>query len=233
MKIGIGLVLILTAVWGILDATGVAAPIASAVGNIYIAQIMIGLVLVVFILRSLIKKRVPLAVGLASVLFMVAEPNIAYACGYASGNIINNWLMLGLTALLCVGLWLVLPRRKSSKNAVGNTIGGTVGKKIGSHNIGGTVYIDSGSFENEVIENNMSNTVVRFENPDLYLGNGTLVLDNNMGSVQIFVPEAWRIEMRVENNLGSVPVYPHDDGDGPLLVIAGDNNMGSVGITRV
>ena len=54
-----------------------------------------------------------------------------------------------------------------------------------------------------------------------------------MGSLTIRVPDAWCVEHNIENNMGSIHVEGHGDSSGPLLVIEGENNMGSVVIEYV
>lgn len=219
-KIFTGVFLILFAVFGLLDTTGAVAPIASAVGEISLTQITVGLILILLIVYSLIKSKIYPIVLLASLCFMIFERNIAIACGLENHNIINNLLLLVFAILICIGLMLILPKKSCGKWSKRITKGHAIGSN--------SVYIDSATFTERYVENNMSSTVVKFENPDAYIGDGILNIENNMGSVVIHIPSNWRIDTNIENNMGSVQNHFGSGGDGPWLKIRGENNMGSI-----
>jgi len=176
------------------------------------------------------KGKIPSSVLMLSLLFMVFEHNIAELIGYGSPNIINNWLLLGLTIVLCAGLCLVLPSKRFGHTEVGHKIA----KKMGKHGFGvGAIYIDSGTLQQRYVENNMGAAVVRFENPELYLGGGILSIENNMGAMQIFVPSCWSVDIQIENNMGHIKAERTNANGGPLLIINGENNMGAVEVILV
>ncbi len=221
MKITVGLLLVFAAVWGILDAAGVTVPFVSVVGGISMWQIIIGVLLIAFIVKRLSKLKFPTAVFGMSLLFMVFERNIATIFGL-NENIINNWVLLPLMVMLCFGLHLIIPKRVPGG-------GKAIRHSMGAH----TVYIESGTFSERHIGNTMGSTVVRFENPELYSGNGVLHIENNMASTHVYIPKSWRVVSNIENNLGTVNTCGAEEAPGPILHLTGENNMGTIQVRRL
>ena len=77
---------------------------------------------------------------------------------------------------------------------------------------------------------------VYFTNTQEYAGGGILHVDNNMGSMVLYVPAQWQITTSVENSMGSVqqakPQTPPAQ-DAPALTIVCENNLGSLLIKLV
>ncbi len=220
-KIFTGVFLILFASFGLLDATGIISPIESAIGEITLTQIIVGLAVILSIIYSIIKSKIPSIVLLMTILFMIFERNIAVVFGLENHNIINNWLLALFALLLFIGVLLVIPKKPFWYKAANHV---SKGHRIGSN----SVYIDSATFTDRNIENNMSSTVVKFENVDAYIGDGILHIENNMGTTVIYVPSDWKLDINIENNLGNVSNHVGAGGNGPCLKITGENNMGSI-----
>lgn len=224
---GVGFILVAVAL--ILDALGVLAPFTSVVGDISLLAILAALLLLSYTISKLCHGRVGEIFIPLALIFMLFEKNIAMICGLNDTNIINNWLLIGCAALLWIGFSILFPghRHKHRKN-------GHIRVKSGSNLTSGVTYIDASRFDEEYVENNLGSLVVRFENVNEYKGCGVLYVDNNLGSTVIEVPSSWRFAVSIDNSLGSVSA-PSDAGDedAPLLLIKGDNNLGSVSVKFV
>ena len=220
---GIGLVSL--AVVLILNALGIPAPLSEVAGGITLLQVVLGLFLVFFAVARLVKGRLAEFVFPLSLVFMLFERNIATLMGREDPNIINNWLLLGCVVLISIGLSLLLPKRKDNDTTV---IGrGDSGSPKGGSSIR---YIDCTDFEKNHVENNLGSCTIHFENADAYRGGGILHIENNLGNVTVYVPSAWRVDVQIDNSLGSISTPSLQNQEGPLLVIQGDNNLGKVSI---
>jgi hypothetical protein len=230
-KIFWGLGFILVAVAIVLDALGVFAPFVSAFGEISIWAIIGGALLLCFAISQLILGNIGNFFVPIAVIFMIFEENIAhyFGIGDESGNIINNWLLLLVAVMLGIGFSILFSgiRRRKRRRKSGCEWSYGNGVKIRS-SIGSSVrYIDCEGFKYEEIENDLGACTIFFENVDKYESGGVLSVENNLGSTVITVPEEWHVVVRIENNLGGV-VTPKDNGNGPVLTITGENNLGSV-----
>lgn len=237
-KYFIALFCILLAVLGLAEATGLLAPIESVVGELSFWRITLALFFLVLSIRCFVKRKFCWGIFGLSCLFLCIESNIAYVCGVESGNLINNWQLLLCTLLICIGLSLLLPKRWKKKWNIGANNGNgdhtTVNRNGYQENnlTSRTMYIDCANFTDQYVENNLGATVIRFENADAYIGGGLLRIENNLGSTTIHVPAQWKLDCQIENNLGSVQNHAKVGGNGPSLMITGENNLGSVTIQK-
>ena len=222
---GVGFILVAVAI--VLDALGVMAPFASAVGEISLLAVLAAALLVAFIVSRIAEGKIGGIFVPLSLIFMLFEKNIATVIGLSDTNIINNWLLLFCACLLWIGFSILFPGYKRKLKMIKKNGEKTAWSK--SELTSSVRYIDASSFGTEWTENNLGSLVVRFENADKYTGGGTLYVENNLGSTVVEVPSSWRLITNMDNSLGSV-VTPSDMGDpnAPLLTIKGDNNLGSV-----
>ena len=132
-----GLLCIFIAIIGLLDAVGVIAPMESIFGALSWIQIACGLFVLALIINDIFKFKIVEAIFFVSILFMIFEKNIAFMCDLPSGNIINNWLLLLLTVLFCIGLKSILPKKKNKRRKEAH-----VNFSLGSNSI----YIDCSDF---------------------------------------------------------------------------------------
>ena len=229
-KLFLGVGLILVAVFLILDALGVTAPLTELIGEVSAFALCAGLVLTVFAFTSLIRWE-PLNVILSlALLFMIFEKNIAVLCGRAEEDLINNWMLLLIAFLLGTGIRMLFPKRKFHWSVRTEEREDT----RESHSLGSsTVYVDSATMTPSNVENNIGSCKVYFENPEGYTGNGVLYVENNLGSLVICVPQSWDVRVDVENNLGSVKTPNETHDELPILTIKGENNLGEVTVKYV
>ena len=228
-KIFWGLVLILMAVLLVLDACGILLSFKSIFGELSLFAIIGGVLLVAYLLLSLIKGHFVRILFLLMVLFMIFEKNIAHFLKLPNENenIINNWLLLFSVTLVAIGIRMIFPERHRGNGVHFSSHGSKAGGNLGQS----TVYVDCETFKPDVIENNLGSCLVYFENPDAYKGDGTLVVENNLGSLTLHVPEGWDVRMEIENNLGSA--YAPKEGGEKVLYVRGENNLGSISVKRV
>ncbi len=227
-----GLGFILVAIALVLDAVGVLAPIASAVGDVSILALLAGFLLLCYAVARLCRGKVGEIFLPLAFIFMLFEKNIAFIFGIGdeNGNIINNWLLFLCACMLWIGFSIIFSgiKKKNMKKWKGIEINGHRSGGMGSS----VRYIDCESFNREFVENDLGSCVVFFENTDKYEGGGVLHIDNNLGSLVVNVPEGWNVAVNIDNSLGSV-TSPKPCEGGPLLTVKGDNNLGSVVIKRV
>lgn len=223
------------AIFGLAEATGMLAPVESIVGELSLWRFALALFFLVYTVYWFIKRNVFLAFLSLALLFIELEPNIAYVCGVESGNLINNWTLLLCVVLIGFGLHLLLPKRRRKWVLFHREGGVHHDDHNGYHenSLGSrTIYIDCTTFTERYVENNLGSSVIKFENTDAYIGGGLLRVENNLGSTVIDVPARWSLDCQFENNLGSVQNHHNKGGDGPSLMISGENNLGSVVIRK-
>ncbi len=226
-----GSILILAAVLLVLDALGVVLPFVSSFGEISVLRAILGLLLVAVLLSCLLKGRIASIFFPLAFLFMLFEKNIAYLCAMENTNIINNWLVLLIALLLTVSFIILFPRHRWTFCKGSKT---DKQYKREKHSMGSaTVYIDCAGFTKRLIACNLGACTVYFTNVGAYLGEGELIIDNNLGSVVVNVPASWHADVSIDNNLGSVHATKTQNTDSPVLYIKGDNNLGAVNVRYV
>lgn len=229
-KIFWGVGFILLAVIFILDALGVMTPLASTIGDISLLSVLIALFLLSYTVVRLTKGKIAEIFVPLAFIFMLFEKNVATICGLEDSNIINNWLLFGCGILLWIGFTILFSGAKKRSIEIK-----THGGNKSSSNISSSVkYIDASSFKEEWVENNLGGLSVYFENADKYEGGATLYVENSLGATVINVPSGWRYDETIENSLGCINFTNGKGGpNGPLLIIKGENNLGSISIKLV
>ena len=232
-KIFWGIGFILLAVTLLLNAFGVLTPITSAVGEISFIAIVAGLIFLSYTIDRIIKGKISEIFVPLSFIFMLFEKNIATLYALEDPNIINNWLLFGCACLLQIGFEIILPKRNRRRFRAVKGDGHKFHRGRSSPN-SSVKYIDGETFREEYVENDLGACVIRFANVEKYAGGGTLHVDNNLGSMAIEVPSSWKYVHNIDNSLGSVAAdFDGGNPDGPLLMIEGDNNLGSLSIKYV
>lgn len=231
-KIIVGVLLIAVAALLILEAVGVINPLTGIVGEISFWQAVGGISLGAGIVALLSWGQFWQIFVLLGFLFMIFERNVAYVCGAAGDDIINNWLVFGCSLLLSVGFAFIFSGRKKKKKAV---VINKSGNKMGAT----SMYIDCtefGTVETErCIQNKLGAVEVHFENPENYVGGATLWVEDLIGAIEIRVPKSWRVDCEgVDLSLGVIDWDKNgENGEGPLLIIKGNVKLGAVDVERV
>lgn len=162
---------------------------------------------------------------------IIFESEIAGAMNIESGELAPTWLFMVVAALLTVGFQLLFSHGTVvMHDANGNEVKVNKGRVAGSS----VLYIDCGEQFNERIENNLASCSVYFSNKELFVNGSTVVVENNLGSLVLHVPDEWVVTTAIENNLGSIKADADSEKTGDkVLRITGENNLGSIVINRV
>lgn len=253
-----GIIIILVAVFCILQALGVLGSFTSVFGEISIWKLLVGICLLAVILQCIFKLQIEGIFVPLGFLFMLFEKNIAFACGVGE-NIINNWLVFGCSLLLSIGFGMILPKRRKRKfkkkikinngHISVDTDDGPIEVEVednhdgdeiddddfededGDFGTSNTRYFDGATFKRGYVMINMGVTDVRFENADKYKGGGILKVECTMGSMDIYVPDEWRVVTNVETVMSSVDdMHGNSDPEAPVLTIIGKCKMSSIDI---
>lgn len=193
---------------GVIDARGVSA------WNIGISVICLA-----WLMLELSDRRYFAVVLPIAFIFMAFEESISAMCGLGGRDIISNWLLLLVAVLLEIGIWLLGSGTKERKH---NDHKAVKGKN--------TYYVDAADISNYNIMNDLGASVVFIENADAYRGGGVLNVVNKLGSMTIYVPAGWGIDVDIVNNMGSTDI-PQGLSEGePKLKISGRNEYGSISI---
>lgn len=216
-KILIGILLILVALGIILNAVDVPLGFISslAIGDAILC------VALLFLMASLILDRAWFFVPVPLMLiFFFLEDNIAAWLGKSEPNLVSNWLVLGCTILIGIGLSMILGgHHKHTRKR--DTV--SLGDKSN--------YIDCATFKKSWQVLNFGNLDIYFENPDAYKGNGILHVNCRVGNMEIHVPNGWHIVTDIKTSLGNTEVPKVNFPDGPLLTIEGRNHLGNIEIS--
>ena len=224
---GFGFVFVAVAL--ILDALGIFAPVATAVGGVSVLAVIAAILLLAFVIFRICKGKIGEIFVPLALIFMMFEKNVAFLLGI-KGDIINNWLLLGCAVMLWIGFAILLSGfKKKNKKKEADYIGHTSTGNIGSF----VKFIDCDGFKYESIENNLGSYTVHFENVEKYEGGGVIMIENNLGAMVINVPAGWSIVTDIDNSLGASNKPSDDNSGGPVITIKGDNNLGSVNIKYV
>ena len=234
-----GLLCIFAAAVLILDALDVLVPIENAIGGVSVLALLAGVFLLAYILKNLFSGRLGSIFVPLGLMFMLFEKNIATLCNAESSNLINDWLVLLISVLLATGVDALLPKRKRFKFIKIEGIGRkektlSEDRDYTDNSLGSSVvYIDCEDFVSKTIENNIGSCSVHFVSPEEYEGGGVIYLENNLGHLLVNVPSEWSVKCDMENNLGRIEGCCDRIGDGPVLCIRGENNLGKITIKYI
>lgn len=232
----LGILIISFAIFGILEVSGAIPPLSRIAGGLTYVQIIGGAVLAVLFIESLCKRRFCTAVFMLAFIFMIFERNIATMLELNTTNIINNWLLLVFTVIICIGLNLIIPKRvkiKFDSDEINISSGNINSGRYTEHNFtSATEFIDCSSFTTKRFESNFGQLLIHFTNVYEYVGEGRVYIENNFGKTVVHVPKDWRIMKEIENNFGGVK-DENSNANGPVLYVCGENNFGCIEIKRV
>ncbi len=223
-----GLGFLLAAVLIILDVVGVMPTLLSAVGEVSVFSLILGLLLLSYAIARLCRGRIAEIFLPLALIFMLFEKNIAFLCGFESKNFINNWLVLLIAVLLAIGFEILLPHNRKRKKHIK-----VVASESNNTFNSSTIYIDCTSFTPNTVANKFGECTVHFQNVDEYQGGQTLTVSNSLGAMTVNVPSFWTLNIDIDNTMGDVEAPPHRDNGGPVLYIKGDNHLGALEINFV
>lgn len=220
-----GLGFLLAAALIILDVVGVMPTLLSAVGDVSIFSLILGLLLLSYALVRLFKGRISAIFFPLAFIFMLFERNVAFLCGLEDSNIVNNWLVLLIALLLHLGFAILLPSRNVRRGRKRYAVS-CEANMLGSS----TVYVNCIDFTPHTVSNQLGECTIYFQNPDSYKGGQTLTVSNDLGSMTINVPATWTVITDIGNILGALDTPAEGSNGGPVLYIKGENNLGNLEI---
>ena len=204
-------------------------------------KIVLGLLLIYFAIETAFARLVWMLPLFAGGLFLLLQSNIAAAIGMPEGALLAPvWAVILVAILLAIAFGLLFPMKKKKKTSRVRVHTGpnefeqvyVKEEETASNNFGAkTVYIDCSEFTSKSISNSFGACEVRFVNVDMFSGYGELEIDNNMGAINVRVPDDWKIVNEMRSSFG--PTNSVEGGaEGKVLVIKGSNSMGAVNVER-
>lgn len=243
-----GILLLAAAVLLVLMELGVGFGAGVGISGFSTMDIVVAVVLLAIGVNCCIDRNWELLPFVAAVLFCALESNIAELVGSTSSNLMNNGVVFLCAVIASIGISLLsspFKRRKKKKNKFQFTWNGNEGRdedddngKYDEDEEGNCVKMSSASkyFDCTVAtsfyyEVKMGDANLYFTNTENVQGKLHLEVFCYMGNMDVYVPHTWRIENKVRTKLGATS-EPEGAmfGDGPLLVIEGDNKMGNIDI---
>ena len=244
-KLFFGLGFILLALVVLLDAFHVLDPMKSAVGDISIIKLLLAVMFLGYAVSQACKRKIEQIFIPLAVAFLLLEENFGALAKPPVDDLVSNWLIIGCAVLLHIGFsvlfsdggFTVTVHGEQGEEHTEEEYDTVAGKRTrhSSATLTSTVfYIDADTFGTEYVESNLSSTVIRFDNPEKYMGGGELHIENNLGSLVVEIPKEWRFEADIDKFLGSVKI-PRENRDltAPLIRLSIENHLGSVSIQYV
>lgn len=237
-----GVVLICTAVLLIFNSLGVSVGYLDG-GGLPVVRIVLGVLCAAWLITEIVKLRFARIFFPLAFILLLFEGEIASMLRVPGKDLYSAWTILLCAVLLTAGVSLLTHGRKRHVK-IGKddgTLNVEFSDKTAEHDDGGditchlssvTKYIDCTNFTKKQINCDKGSVEIFFENTDSYTGNGELVIANNMGSVEIHIPEDWYTVGDITNSLGSVELPRMTEKSVKPLRISGANHVGSVEISR-
>ena len=226
--------LICTAVLLIFNSLGISVGYLDG-GGLPVVRIVLGVLCAAWLITEIVKLRFARIFFPLAFILLLFEGELASMLHVPGKDIYSSWTILLCAALLTAGVSLLTHGRNDG------TLNVEFSDKTAEHDDGGditchlssvTKYIDCTNFTKKQINCDKGSVEIFFENTDRYTGGGELVIANNMGSVEIHIPEDWYTVGDIINSLGSVELPRMTEKSVKPLRISGANNVGSVEISR-
>lgn len=221
-----GVVLICTAVLLIFNSLGISVGYLDG-GGLPVVRIVLGVLCAAWLITEIVKLRFARIFFPLAFILLLFEGELASMLHVPGKDIYSSWTILLCAALLTAGVSL-LTHGRNRHFKIGKDDGGDITCHLSSV----TKYIDCTNFTKKQINCDKGSVEIFFENTDRYTGGGELVIANNMGSVEIHIPEDWYTVGDIINSLGSVELPRMTEKSVKPLRISGANNVGSVEISR-
>lgn len=232
-----GLALILAALLLIVDSLG------NSLGfiDLPLFKLAAAILLAAWTITELVKGRPDHIFFPLAFIFILFRGDIAYHLGTDS-DLIPVWTVLLCALLLQAGTNLLFTRSKKRSSGVHADGGAYISRgddnprynaKCENNLSSGVCYIDAATLGYQKIENNLGSMDIFIENGHMYAGGGTIEVENNLGTTKIHIPSSWQVDLRIERALAGVSDQTYHSGTGPVIVICGECNLGSIDIVNV
>lgn len=133
--------------------------------------------------------------------------------------------------LACIGLNMIFKPRRIFKGRIFSTASSSSKDDIAFGS--GTRYINSDNFTYEKLDCAFGSASVYFDNATIEGDSATFEVDLSFGSVMLYVPSDWRVELDVDNAFGSVYNPRNVNEKRKTLYVKGNVAFGSLKISYV
>ena len=133
--------------------------------------------------------------------------------------------------LACIGLNMIFKPRRIFKGRIFSTASSSSKDDIAFGS--GTRYINSDNFTYEKLDCAFGSASVYFDNATIEGDSATFEVDLSFGSVMLYVPSDWRVELDVDNAFGSVYNPRNVNEKSKTLYVKGNVAFGSLKISYV
>lgn len=154
--------------------------------------------------------------------------------------------ILGAALLASIGFSMLFPKKQNSYMYGNYNQNNTDdGKKNFESNTGNVLhfkntfgssikYANTDSFEYAALENNFGELKVYFDNAIIHKGIADININNNFGSMVLFVPKTWNVELHTKASFAGVREQGMKDSqDAPILRIYGQVSFGELLIVYI
>ena len=133
--------------------------------------------------------------------------------------------------LACIGLNMIFKPQRIFKGRIFSAASSSSKDDIAFGS--GTRYINSDNFTYEKLDCAFGSASVYFDNATIEGDSATFEVDLSFGSVMLYVPSDWRVELDVDNAFGSVYNPRNVNEKRKTLYVKGDVSFGSLKISYV
>jgi len=185
--------------------------------GISVWRVILGVLCVAWLVDTIAERRFTEIPFPLAFLFLVFESTIAHALGRPDNNLISDWTVILAALLLTIGLKALFPDRP------GRRLLGKAGRT--------TLYFDASDLSDAEIRDNTGFVQAYVTNREAYQGGGVIGIRDNLGKVELHLPQSWNVIVNCRDNLGSVSVPDQEDGifDGSITIDVRDN-VGSISV---
>ena len=233
-KIVWGILLLAAAVVLLLMELGVG--FGSVIAGFSVMDIVLSAVLLAIAINFCIDRNWDALPFVFAVMFCVLESDIARLLGRADENLVNNWVIFICALASSIGISLLISpfkkhKRKHKKKGKEFSFSFNSEDEDGVKMSSASKYFDCATHSRFFYRVHMGDGNLYFTNTENVQGDLYLTVYCHMGNMDIYVPHQWRIQNNVHAKLGVVSEPDNTmAGNGPLLVIDGENKMGNIDI---
>lgn len=159
---------------------------------------------------------------------------------------ITPWTLLSAALLASIGLTIIFPARKISKNGnIHHFEFADKGEKVFEEQDGEMIhfkstmgecvkYINTDSLVNVRLENSFGAMKIFFDNAVIKNGTADVSISNSFGETILYIPKTWNVENHVKTSFGTLKFEGNQATQGcPTLRIYGSVSFGEVNVTFI
>ncbi|WP_338209104.1 LiaF transmembrane domain-containing protein [Lactiplantibacillus paraxiangfangensis] len=183
--------------------------------------------------------------NMAGAVFALAFLAILYARPLGITQLVP-WTILGAALLLSIGLSLIIrPRYFKPKNweysmdwkkhhhrdSRGTISNANVKIDL---SFGNSIrYVHTDQFKTANINVSMAGAKIYFDDVELAGPTAVINLDLSLGSIELYVPSTWQLQMNVTNSMGHIETVGQPTNVGPVVYVDGNLSLGELKIVYI